>query len=117
MATDESIPLEDEGELPELPLDTSSVKPAEAPRKFQSFGTASLKKEVKYNRPLNMTGAGATRVRMFNAKITLGAIDHMVGVINEWLDSSQIEVKYVTQVVGTLEGKVAEPNLIMTIWY
>jgi hypothetical protein len=26
-------------------------------------------------------------------------------------------VKFVTQVVGVLEGKMSEPNLIVTLWY
>ena len=37
--------------------------------------------------------------------------------INEWIDGNQIEIKAVTQVVGVMEGKTPEPNVIITVWY
>jgi len=41
----------------------------------------------------------------------------MIDQINEWLDENEVEIKFIGQVVGTMEGKTPEPNLIVTIWY
>ena len=54
---------------------------------------------------------------MFHCKISAPSMEHMEGQINEWLDGHDVEVKFVTQVVGVLEGKMSEPNLIVTLWY
>ena len=85
--------------------------------KIRAFGAAAAMAKKELTRPMNLSGTGATRCRLFHSKITIGAVDHMVSQINEWLDASDIEVKHVTDVVGTMEGKKAEPNLILTIWY
>ena len=113
---EESIPLEgDEAEA--VPL--SANAPEGASSKIQAFGAAAFRVESKeeFKRPVNLTGTGATRVKLFNSKITVAAIDHMVTQINEWLDGNQVEVKSVNQVIGTMEGKKPEPNLIITLWY
>ncbi len=74
--------------------------------------------ESKLKRPLNKTGTGATRFRIFHSKISDGAMDFMTKQINEWLDSNEeIEVKMVQSHVGILEGKHPEPHLILTVWY
>ena len=113
---EEPIPLEADEEA--LPLADDGPS-AGGPSKIQTFGAAALRSEKKeeFKRPLNLTGAGATRVRLFNSKITVAAIDHMITQINEWLDGEQIEVKCVNQVIGTVEGKKPEPNIIVTVWY
>lgn len=88
--------------------------------KIHAFGSATagaIKRAAEFKRPLNLTGAGATRCRVFNSKVTVAAIDHVVSTINEWLDSNQIELKFINQVVGVMEGKTLEPNLIITVWY
>ncbi len=121
MATnpDGPIPLEEE-DLGSVPLAESegAAAPGKSP-KIQAFGGAAVRARAQkeFERPLNLTGAGATRCRVFNSKVTVAAIDHMVDQINEWLDGEQIEVKYVNQVVGIMEGKTAEPNVIVTVWY
>ncbi len=116
MQSDEkAIPLEVEDEaLPLVAGDDSG-----GPSKIQTFGAAAFRTEKKeeFKRPLNLTGTGATRVRLFNSKITVAAVDHLIGTINEWLDGEQIDVKTVNQVIGTVEGKKPEPNIIITVWY
>ena len=89
------------------------------PSKIQTFGTAAGRVETKteFKRPLNLTGAGATRCRMFHSKVTLTALDHMISTVNEWLDSEEVELKYISQVIGPMEGKKPEPNVIITVWY
>ena len=117
MADKDSIPLADD-ELE--PLSIEEATSMSGPSKIQAFGSAAAaaqKAQKTFKRSLNLTGAGATRVRMFNSKITLAAIDHMVEQINDWLDSNQIEVKHINTVVGTVEGKTAENNVIITVWY
>ena len=122
MATehDGPIPL-DEEDLAAVPLagPASAAAASGKSSKIQAFGaaTARARAQQEFKRPLNLTGAGATRCRAFNSKITIAAIDHMVNQINEWLDTGDIEVKHVNQVVGVMEGKTAEPNVIVTVWY
>ncbi len=121
MGQDDAIPVEgDELEPLQLEGGDEPVAGAQTSSKIRAFGGAAggrrtVKQEFK--RPLNVNGTGATRIRVFRSKITVAAIDHMVNQINEWLDGGEIEVKHVTDVVGTLEGKTPEPNLIITVWY
>ena len=115
MAKEDSIPLDDDE-----PLNIEEGSSVVGSSKIQAFGSAAAaaqKARKAFKRPVNLNGAGATRVRVFNSKVTLAAIDHMAEVINEWLDGNQLEVKYVNMVVGTMEGKTAEANLIVTVWY
>lgn len=124
MSQDEeaSIPLEDE-DLAPLSLaddeDASGSVSGLSSTKIQAFGshTVAATQEHQYKRTPKLTGAGAVRCRLFHSKITVGALDYMIEQINEWLDESKIEVKYVAQVVGTMEGKTPEPNVIITVWY
>jgi hypothetical protein len=100
----------------------SLVDVTEAPSgAVRAFGAAAAKHEAnkkQFNRPLNLTGKGATRCRMFHCKIADASIEHMEETINDWLDSNEdIEVKHVGHMVGTMTGKKAEPNIILTVWY
>jgi len=123
---DESIPLDADDEKP-LPLEDdeeplaleAESQAAEGSTKIKAFGAFAAGAEQKqaFKRPLNLTGAGATRVRMFHSKIAQAPLDHMIETINEWLDGEQIEVKFIHQVMGTMEGKRPEPNVIVTVWY
>jgi len=73
---------------------------------------------ASYQRPLNPTGRGATRIRTFHAKLTDGAVHHLDQQINLWLDShSEVEIKFAQSTVGVFEGKHTEPSLILTIFY
>ncbi len=85
----------------------------------RAFGAAAQKTvgEKQFNRELNVTGQGATRCRVFHSKISVSALEMLQKQINEWLDDDEIEVKQVCQTVGTLQGKTAETNLIVTVWY
>jgi hypothetical protein len=128
---EEAIPLEGD-EPATTPQPVSQVRPQvvqtpppaarPAPAsKIQAFGSAAMGRQasaVQFHRQPTLTGAGAVRCRLFNSKLSVAAMEHMVNSINEWLDANQIEVKHVAQVVGTMEGKTTqEPNLIVTIWY
>lgn len=125
-------------ELPELeplPLDPSELgdpepAPEEAPislvdapvveehtQKIQAFGRAGQHTEKQYRRALNLDGTGATRCKIFHCKMAPGPIDYMEQQINEWIDTHEIEVKFVSQSVGSLEGKTTELNLFMSVWF
>ncbi len=74
-------------------------------------------KKAQFERALNINGQGATRCRLFHCKISEGPLEHLQNTINEWLDNEEIEVKHVSQVIGMLEGKRSEPNLIIMVWF
>ena len=95
---------------------------AEPPSKIHAFsaetGISAKSKEHDYKRPLNITGRGATRVRTFHTKLSDTAMSYLDGLINDWLDDHpDIEVKFSNTTVGVVEGKRAEPHLIITVWY
>lgn len=63
-------------------------------------------------------GTGARHVRIFHAKLSEGAIKHLEGQVNTWLESHpEVYVKCANTTVGVWEAKHAEPNLILTIFY
>ena len=115
----ESIPLgaepKGEDEEPISLVRSSEEKPSSA----RAFGADAAKagKEKVFKRPLNITGRGATRVRLFHSKIAVTSLEHLERQINDWLDSEEIEVKHVGHTIGTMTGKAPEPNLLVTIWY
>jgi hypothetical protein len=82
-----------------------------APRGF------GLDQARKFKRPLNVNGAGATRCRLFHSKIALASLQNMESQVNDWLDGEKIEVKQVGHLIGTMEGKRPEPNLLVMVWY
>ena len=83
-----------------------------------SVADATGPETYEYKRPLNQSGQGATRLRIFHSKISNGAVRHLEKTVNQWLDNNpEIEIKFSTTTVGTWEGKHAEPNLILTIFY
>lgn len=77
----------------------------------------ALARKAEFKRPLNLNGTGATRFRMFRTKLAIASLEALEDQINEWLDSQEVEVKHVAQVIGTVQGKTPEPNLIVTVWY
>ncbi len=86
--------------------------------KIQAIGQGALHAvATEFKRPVNVTGAGATRCRIFHSKISPVPMEYLEKLINEWIDNSDIEVKFVSQVVGMLEGQRAEPALIVSVWY
>ena len=70
-----------------------------------------------FKRALNVTGHGATRCRVFRSRIAPAALDFMENQVNQWLDSEKIEIKHVGHIIGTMEGKTPEPNIIVMVWF
>ena len=91
--------------------------------RVHSASTATLGKaggwdETRYERQPDARAISATRCRTFHAKLSEGALGFMNTMINEWLDENpNITVKFATSTIGTFEGKHAEPNLILTLFY
>jgi hypothetical protein len=111
------------GAKPSRPASQSDPETAPLPvakgvgqAKITAFGKAK-RHEEKWKRTPNTTGQGAIHVRTFHSKLTADALAYMDQSVNEWLDAHpQYEVKFVNSTVGTLTGKLKEPNLICQVW-
>jgi hypothetical protein len=117
----EPSPLEmDESDLEPIELIEEETAEATEPSKITTFETNSVlvqRDKRRYKRSLSQ-GAGATRIRVFHAKLGDQAMSHMEELINEWIDESpDIEIKFTSTTVGVVEGKRSEPHLIVTVWY
>ncbi|HAU36630.1 MAG TPA: hypothetical protein DCX07_02795 [Phycisphaerales bacterium] len=127
---EEPIPLELDEDKPSPKI----VEPKEEPISLVDSGGAGGMSKIKvggglgsaavgmhekkqFRRPLNVNGTGATRCRIFHSKIADAPLHGLETTINEWLDEEQIEIKHVGHVIGTLEAKMSEPNLIVMVWY
>jgi hypothetical protein len=94
----------------------------DAPTQRRAFGGTAASAtgahtKTEFNRALNADGTGATRCKFFRSKISDGPLDHVEVLINEWADENEVEIKFVTQTIGVMEGKRAEPNLLIFVWY
>jgi len=127
-ADDAPVPLDPDDEEPVLleppapaadvdePIslaETSGPSQVRMSKRFQDRAAA----KADYKRQLNVTGAGATRCRVFHTKVSAAAIEMMQKQINDWLDSEEIEIKHVAQTMGIMKGKTDEENVIITVWY
>ncbi|MDY6913656.1 MAG: hypothetical protein SVT52_04275 [Planctomycetota bacterium] len=86
----------------------------------RELGDAKAKAKVEqrqYKRPLNLTGQGATRCRIFHSRIAAAPLTYMEQQINDWLDGEKIEIKNVGHVIGIMEGKTPQPNVVVMVWY
>ncbi len=111
-------PVEDDTPIALVDMDEDEHhEEAHDMKKVSGAAARGLTHKIQFKREVNVTGHGATRFRLFYSKIADGPLLHMENMINEWIDDEGIEVKHVGQVIGTLEGKRAEPNLIITVWY
>ena len=93
----------------------TGAPPASAVRAIKS--TLDLAKRTEFKREPVNTGTGAVRCRAFHCKIAESSIEHMENQINAWLDDENIDVKHVGHIVGAMEGKHTEPNIIVMVWY
>jgi hypothetical protein len=59
-----------------------------------------------------------TGIKTFFAKLHVGAIEFLDEQITNWLKNNpQVTVKQTNTVVGEIQGKKTEPNIIITLWY
>ncbi len=109
----ETLPVAD------APRHASSDTSAHVGRTATPLGTTGhVWNDAKYARPLSPDAAGASRCRIFHAKLNDGALLFMNEQINSWADSNpEIRIKFATSTIGVFEGKHSDPNLIVTIFY
>ncbi len=92
-------------------------------RSIRAFGGGGITmghgtEEIEYKRPTNRNVPYATRCRTFHAKLNEASISYLDRMINEWVDAhEEIEIKFATSSIGVFEGKHADPNLIVTVFY
>lgn len=71
-----------------------------------------------YQRALARGVGHATRCRTFHCKLSDAAFAHLDEQINDWADSNgEVEIKFATSSIGTIEGKHADPHLIVNVFY
>ena len=110
----QSIPVEQEVPKKEVTV----IEGLGKIRTFKGTSLSAEKDEISFKRQLNKGSTGATRVRTFHTKMSDNAMHYLDGLINDWLDVHEdVEVKFSNTTVGVVEGKKAEPHLIITIWY
>ena len=114
-------------ELVRLP-DSSGPPPAAAPAAAAGVAQRSTKSSgLSFDRPVETRvnfrrsltgGAQATRCRLFHCKLTDAAFLHLESQINDWADAHEdVTIKFATSSVGVIEGKHADPHLIVTVFY
>lgn len=97
-----SLPLEEAGPGPAA---VAPLAPAPAPAGSEL-------------RPPRPGAKGASRMRIFHARLSDGAIAHLDQQVNDWLEQNpDVEIKFANTAVGTWEGKHPEPNLILALFY
>ena len=116
----EKIPVPSEDGPIEIDLGENSTQVNERPKaQIRSFEQeSSLGHKSSLKRAMIKTGNGATRVRTFHIRLSDNAMNYLDDQINEWIDQHEdIEIKFVSTTVGIVEGKKAEPHLIVSVWY
>lgn len=97
---------------------------ADGTSKIKSFGGKGISSiqashdTGHLNRQLHQPERGALRCRTFHAKLNDASLAYLDNQINDWVDNDPtVEIKFATSSVGVVEGKHAEPHLIVTIFY
>jgi hypothetical protein len=104
-------------ELPPLVMESSTPQPAAHP------GDSGVMPAPDAPAPQPVThrsspGAAARHVRTFHARLSEGAVSNLDALVNDWLARHpDVEIKFANTTVGVWEGKHAEPNLILSIFY
>lgn len=117
MADQNLVPPQDEPIAIQLDGDGSESAPSEGVRVFGGAKGMGAHVARTFKRALNTNGQGATRCRVFHSRIAAAPLEYMENQINQWLDGDQIEIKHVGHVIGTMEGKTPEPNVIVMVWF
>ena len=101
------------------PINLISDQDSSAESKIKALaGNAGSVRKEAFGRKPAINGTGACRVRSFHGRLSAQGLEYMDNQINEWLDHNpDIEVKFVSSVVGVFEGKMREPAVILNLWY
>jgi len=100
-------------------VDESEMENRPGPVAIQAHAGPSPEAETRpFKRPPSPPDQPATRLKVFHAKLSEGAVRHLEQSINQWIDDHpEVHVKFATTTVGQWEGKHAENHLIVTIYY
>jgi hypothetical protein len=117
----------DSGELDPTEIPVALVEgdaPAAAPgpsAQIHGFSGAEMlaqAAEREFKRALLHDTQAATRCRTFHCKMTDASFANLNEQINEWVDENEdIEIKFALSNIGVVEGKHADPHLIITVFY
>ncbi len=120
---DAPIPLEEDfsrTNVSHSPLNLGGGSVAEVPKVVPAAKPVMPKPSAPVAKPSEKMAAGEriTGVKTFFAKLHVGAIEFLDEQITNWLKSNpDIKVKQTNTVVGEVQGKKTEPNIIISIWY
>ena len=115
--TEDFEPIELEGFDDHVEVDTSQSSRIHS-ASAATLGVSRGWDDSKYTRTVDPASIAATRCRTFHSKLTEAALEFMDDQINDWLDKhDHVHVKFATSTIGIFEGKHAEPNLILTMFY
>lgn len=106
--------------MPSEPVEALKIDDTEGddePTQIIARGGLQQRAEVQYKRQPHVSGAGAVRVKTFDAKLTRSGMELMDEQINTWLDETGYEIKFATSTIGEVQGKATEAHLIVNIWY
>ncbi len=106
------IALVDEVQLPD------GEDPSSPIHGFSGGDILARDDEHEYKRPLLHGSAAATRCRTFHCKLTHASFANLNEQINEWVDEHEdVEIKFALSNTGVVEGKHADPHLVITVFY
>jgi hypothetical protein len=117
------IPLEedlDSVNVSHSPLNLGGGSVAKVPKVKPAAKPETPKLSAPVAKPAGKVAATEqiTAVKTFFAKLHVGAIEFLDEQITNWLKSNpDITVRQTNTVVGEIQGKKTEPNIIITIWY
>jgi len=115
------IPLDDAGTgnagISHTPLDLGGSKPLELNKTPEPKPTPKTSsKPIAAAAPAPM--GRITGVRTFFTKLHPGAINFLDEQITEWLQKNpDIIIKRTNVIVGEVQAKKTDPNIIITVWY
>lgn len=117
--SDLSNPLENPGPsesgISHTPLDLGGSRAVDIPKREPP------KQAVQRPKPMTVSAEPAERitgVKTFFTKLHTGAVIFLDEQITEWLQKNpDIIIKRTNVVVGEVQAKKTEPNIIITVWY
>jgi len=90
-----------------------AVKPVPKP-----VAVSSAPRPAKAGAPVEAGHERITGVKTFFAKLHHGSLKFIDEQVVEWLkDHPEVVIKKTNVVVGEVQAKKTEPNVIMTVWY
>ena len=109
-----SIPFDDGLSISHSPLNldgSSSAAPPPAPEAEESPVIQDTGKKVSW--PERITG-----VKTFFTKLHPGAMEFLDEQIGKWLaDNPGVSIKMTNTVIGEVQAKKTEQNIIITVWF